>query len=630
MAKKKEGSPRKSPKAAPKAGRPRQSSFPQFDTDALRELASLVDRLKAVAPTDDVQTLLREAYRLDHPAERIALAERALAIAPDSVDAHLLLADSVATRKDALEYAEKAVAAAARALGPEPFKNHVGRFGELAATRSYLRARERVAHLLWTLGRRGEAIAHLQEMLVLNPSDNQGVRYSLAAWLLAEGRNAEVECLLADYDGDENAAWPYNRTLLTFRQQGDSAAARTELAAAKKRNKYVLDYLLDRKGFPSQPPEMYASGSREEAILYAGTALSAWKSTPDAIDWLQRSTAKKKRKPQTATPQGPLPLVKKRLRRLPQTDDVWQADFRQCGPRIEEQGELSAPWILLVVSCATGVILEQDVTFEPPTAELLWDKLAAAMQSPLAGDGFRPASLQVATEGVWTELRPHLEELDVELQLVSELEQLDEIFEEMTRSLLADQPPGLLDMPGVAVEHVAGFYQAAAEFYTKAPWRRLGYESAIRIESTAFDSGPWYAVVMGQSGLTFGVALYEDLKVLERLWAGKMSDEDNARETVALSVTFGDAADCTDADLNAIDQYDFDVAGTRAYPTIFRKERGMTLRPPLGWELVLMEACLRAIPEFIAERPQDNLATYVARVPVSSGPLTLSMEWLDV
>ena len=53
---------------------------------------------------------------------------------------------------------------------------------------------------------------------------------------------------------------------------------------------------------------------------------------------------------------------------------------------------------------------------------------------------------------------------------------------------------------------------------------------------------------MGQSGLTLGVALYEDLTLLRRMWAGELSDEENARETVALTVTFDPEADIPMAD----------------------------------------------------------------------------------
>src|SRR5262245_63319732 len=80
--------------------------------------------------------------------------------------------------------------------------------------------------------------------------------------------------------------------------------------------------------------------------------------------------------------------------------------------------------------------------------------------------------------------------------------------------------PGLLDMPGVTPEQVAGFYGAVAFFFQKAPWKQVGYEAAIQVECANYQSGPWYAVLMGQSGLTTWLVLYEDLEPLRRLWAG--------------------------------------------------------------------------------------------------------------
>ena len=129
---------------------------------------------------------------------------------------------------------------------------------------------------------------------------------------------------------------------------------------------------------------------------------------------------------------------------------------------------------------------------------------------------------------------------------------------------------------------VADFYQAAAGYYRRAPWRKLGDETAIKVECDRFESGPWYAVVMGQAGITYGLALYDNLKTLKRLWTKKMSDEEGARSMQVFSVMFDDKTGINTADLDACETYGWEVAGPEAYPAIFRKERGMTMRPPLA------------------------------------------------
>ena len=91
---------------------------------------------------------------------------------------------------------------------------------------------------------------------------------------------------------------------------------------------------------------------------------------------------------------------------------------------------------------------------------------------------------------------------------------------------------------------------------------------------------------MGQSGLTTGLALYENLKVVaDGMWSGDdLADEENARRTVATSVIFGEEWDIPVADLEAARRHGWPVARPDAYPSIFHKERGRTLRPPLAWE----------------------------------------------
>ncbi len=184
-------------------------------------------------------------------------------------------------------------------------------------------------------------------------------------------------------------------------------------------------------------------------------------------------------------------------------------------------------------------------------------------------------------------------------------------------------------MPGVTEERVERFYEVAAAFYRRAPWRALGYEAIIQVECDRYDSGPWYAVIMGQSGLTLGLALYEDLALLRRMYAGKLSDEEGARRTVALTVTFDDEASLAETDLEAIEAHGWPIASPEGYPSFFRKERGLSMRPPLVWEIDLMVACLAAIPDFIARRPLDDPTRELVAIPDAHGDrLELGLAWI--
>ena len=456
-----------------------------------------------------------QAFGTPDPEQRVKLAKQALDLSPDCADAYVLLAENTKSRKEALDLFEKGVAAGERALGPKAFQEEVGHFWSLLETRPYMRAREGLASKFWTIGRRDEAIKHLQDMLRLNPGDNQGVRYTLAGWLLAEGRDEELARLLKEYD-EGSTNWAYTKALVAFRQNGDTPETRKLLNVAQKANKHVPAYLLGRKPLPQERPSYYSPGDQNEAVFYVGTARSGWKETRGATAWLKEvEQGTKTKRTEQPTAQGPTPLVKKRLQRLPQVFDVWQADFRPLPSWIEEKGERYQSWIVMVTSRTNDLILTQEMTVEPPSSALIWDTLAIAMERPASGDPHRPIELHVVQNERWDELSPHLDEIGITCVPTDELDQLDFVFDSLSKHLTKDERPGLLEMPGIKPEQVAGLYGAAAGFYQRAPWRKLGYETAIKVECDKFESSPWYAVVMGQSGLTFGVSPYENLNILE-------------------------------------------------------------------------------------------------------------------
>jgi tetratricopeptide (TPR) repeat protein len=577
-------------------------------------------------PLYQAQALIYQAFEEEDGQCRVELAREALALCPDCADAYVLLAENAPSRKQALELYQQGVAAGERALGAAGFQDYAGHFWGVLDTRPYMRARIGLALELWTAARRDEAVRHLQDMLRLNPSDNQGVRYTLAGFLLFLDRDEELAQLL-EQNEEGSAFFAYTRALLFFRQQGDTPAARTALQMAMKTNQYLPDYLLGLKFPPGHEPDGYSFGEESEALVYIGSFLVGWKSTPGAIAWLRAVVGAGK---QTDPPhaRGPLSFIKKWLENhLPREEDVWMADFRQLPNWIRIGGQPVRPWNILVTSWTDTLVLAHQITEEEPSAALLWDTLVQAMQYPAAGEPHRPSELQVRAGERWASLEPHLAQIGVTLTPSDELEPIDLLFQDMVENVCGKPHPGLLDMPGVTPQQVGSFYEAAAEFFRRAPWKQVGYESAIRVECDRFESGPWYAVLMGLSGLTMGLALYEKLKSLRRMWARDDSDA-TARQAVATTVTFGEEWDVPIADLEAARKHGWQVARADAWPEIFHKERGLSMRPPLAWELELIEGCLRTVPEFVNMHRQDDPTREEITVRGVSGEWKVTLSWV--
>jgi tetratricopeptide (TPR) repeat protein len=241
-------------------------------------------------PLEQAQDLMYRAWETAAPKRRVELARQALAVSGDCADAYVLLAEEAArTPQEAKELFEAGVQAGERALGAEAFVEGVGHFWGIIETRPYMRAREGLAAVLWFLGRRSEAIAHYQEMLRLNPNDNQGVRYALANHLLEVGDDRRLASLLEQYEGDAMAAWAYTRVLLAYRQTGDSPGAAARLREARRQNPFVPPYLLGEKRLPRRLPDYVGFGDESEAIAYVAEAGHLWAQQAGALDWLRRN-----------------------------------------------------------------------------------------------------------------------------------------------------------------------------------------------------------------------------------------------------------------------------------------------------------------------------------------------------
>jgi len=270
------------------------------DFDDIEELNQAIKKEfvgKPLAPTKyKPRTPLEEAQDLCFKAfdsagrQRISLARTAIQICADCTDAYVILAESAATPQKAGEFYVAGVEAGKRALGEEFFQENSGHFWSMAGTRPFMRSLCGLAQAQVDMGQVDRAIANYQELLRLNPGDNQGVRYSLLPLLLAQNRHEEAEKLLDGFADDVMAIWQYGRALMTFRKDGDMPAARRQLQQAIAANRHVPQYLLGDAEI-DRDPGGYSIGSDEEAIICARECAPAFQAIPGSLDWLRTQAA---------------------------------------------------------------------------------------------------------------------------------------------------------------------------------------------------------------------------------------------------------------------------------------------------------------------------------------------------
>lgn len=249
-----------------------------------------VPRRQARTALDRAQDLMYDAWEEPSRVRRVALARKSLDISGDCADAYVLLAQEAPTAAEAEALYAAGCAAGERALGPARFSDDAGHFWGLVETRPYMRARLGLANSLYSAGRHDEAVAHYRELLRLNPGDNQGVRYLLAAALSELHRDEELSELLdgEDYRDDASAAWLYTRALVIFRREHDRPLARKALAAARRSNPHVAAYLTGARKLPRRLPDYIGFGDESEAIAYAAEYRQGWQTTQGGLAWLER------------------------------------------------------------------------------------------------------------------------------------------------------------------------------------------------------------------------------------------------------------------------------------------------------------------------------------------------------
>jgi tetratricopeptide (TPR) repeat protein len=244
-------------------------------------------------PLDQAQEIMYDAWDNADPKQRIVLAHKALKISPLCADAYNLLAEEHAkTQEEALGYYLKAVEAGKEALGSDGFKEYAGHFWGFLETRPYMRARLGLGEALWVTGQKDAAIKNFQEMLVLNPGDNQGIRYVLAAKLLNAGRVNELKPLLSSCADESSADIQYTRALVAYFEDAEDAEAIAQIAW--ETNQYVPGMLSGR--IPTIELQGYITmGGKDEASGYVEIFGQPWKQTPGAVDWIENLTSQLER-----------------------------------------------------------------------------------------------------------------------------------------------------------------------------------------------------------------------------------------------------------------------------------------------------------------------------------------------
>ena len=231
------------------------------------------------------QDLVFEAYKQSATKGK-KLVKQALELDPNNADAYNYLASVEKDIDKAIKLYEKAIKAGEKTLGKNFFKDEKGYFWSFLETRPYMRAKAGLADCLYAKNEVDKAIEIYEEMLELNPNDNQGIRYLLLTLLLGKDDLTKFELFIKNSEEEDCAVWNYNNALYSFKKFGRIAKTNKILFNAYKSNEFVIDYMLGLKRMPDKPPQYIGRGDKNEAIAYVFDTWKLWDKTEGAFDWL--------------------------------------------------------------------------------------------------------------------------------------------------------------------------------------------------------------------------------------------------------------------------------------------------------------------------------------------------------
>lgn len=253
--------------------------------DQLLESVGLFDPILE-SPRDLAEEKLAEAIQTSGKARK-KLIDEALAIDPDFSDAYLMKAEDTSSTNEKYQLYSYALSLAEKELDKEYFHEGKGHFWGITETRPFMRAKAGLATFLDEYGDKTKARAHYEQLLELNPNDNQGIRYYLLRLYLELGDYESASKLVTEYKDDASIEFAFNNVLLHYFRDGITAKTKKLLKQAMKQNPFVKYFLTGQTKLRTKRDKV-ANIQDMEANAYVLDNIALWQQAGELIEAIKK------------------------------------------------------------------------------------------------------------------------------------------------------------------------------------------------------------------------------------------------------------------------------------------------------------------------------------------------------
>src|SRR5699024_7021181 len=157
----------------------------------------------------------------------------------------------------------------------------------LIETRPFMRAKAQLGIFSAHYGDVDQAITEFEELILLNPNDNQGIRYLLFPLYIETERYKDAKDLIEQYDEGTGSSL-FNQALVRYFLERLTEKTSKLLQQAKRENPHVKDYLIGKKETPMEQFATIGIGDESEAITYVQEHQYLWEDAEPLLNQLKK------------------------------------------------------------------------------------------------------------------------------------------------------------------------------------------------------------------------------------------------------------------------------------------------------------------------------------------------------
>jgi tetratricopeptide (TPR) repeat protein len=181
-----------------------------------------------------------------------------------------------------------------------------------------------------------------------------------------------------------------------------------------------------------------------------------------------------------------------------------------------------------------------------------------------------------------------------------------------------------LDAPGVTLDRMRAFADAAAEYYRAALWNHLSDADPVRVESEVPDPALSHFVVVGGTGKTRGLAFMESMEQYEALLEVDVARELSDKAGL-WSLEYGPVMFLPLPDADLWEDRGLSVASPEAYPLLICQQPGESYVRPDAGTLAYVEGLLRALAQTTEDEMDGGRWTKRVTTAESETEVTLAL-----